>query len=301
MKNVRWLLAGMAAVAAGCSSILVRPAVDEVKTMAIVSVYMNRDFYNVKAPKAQQGGLDLKRALADAGLKKTGLAEKMNLGREQQMIVSHALMEYNKALSGVGRWKIMPITNVLKNPAYQKVFKDNQTSGFFDTLAKDLDRGGFITPADLPFFDANAAAGSRHTKTTYGGDAKDPREQYRKVLADLAKALKVDAVAIVQMDMAYRFGKLGKLTVMGETKAIPVVATRVVAVTKNGELAVNTDGVSGGGGKRYEGPSTSLLEKGYIDLRDKNDRRVNAYNEAVSKAADGMQQTLTTAFAKLKP
>src|SRR5687767_4583514 len=97
MKSMRWGSLGLAAVlAAGCSSILVRPAVDNVKTMAIVSVYMNRDFYNLKAPKAQQGGLDLKRALADAGLKKTGLAEKMDLGREQQMIVSHALMEYNK-------------------------------------------------------------------------------------------------------------------------------------------------------------------------------------------------------------
>jgi hypothetical protein len=299
-RVIRGLLSLSLIALSGCSGILVRPAVDNVQTVAIVSLYMNRDFYNVKAPKAQQGGLDLARSLADAGLKKTGLADKLDLGREQQMIISHALREYNAHLADLGRWKVLPVTDLLKTPAYQKLYKANQANGFFDALAKDLKRGGWITPADMPYFSADSVAGSRHQKTTYGGQAKDPLQESRRVLGELARQLKVDAVAIVHMDMAYRFGKMGTLTVFGETKAIPSVSSRVVLVTKEGEIAVNTDQIAPGGGKRFEGPSTSLIEKGHLNLKDKDGKRVNAYNEAVSKAAQGMKTTLGTAFAKLK-
>ena len=36
---------------AGCASILVRPAADNIKTVALISVFMNRDFYDVKDPR----------------------------------------------------------------------------------------------------------------------------------------------------------------------------------------------------------------------------------------------------------
>ena len=45
----------LALTLSGCASIVMRPAVDDVRTVALVSVYMNREFYNTRSPLAGEG------------------------------------------------------------------------------------------------------------------------------------------------------------------------------------------------------------------------------------------------------
>lgn len=291
-------LTGTALILAGCASILVRPGINTVKSVAVVSVYMNREIYNAASPKAAGGAMDLVKSLVKAGLKKTGIDQKLNLEREEQMIISHALKEYNAALASVGRWQVKPVEDLVNKPAYRQLIEGNQTKSFFDAVANDMVNGGWVTPTDFPFFSTDDVAGTRHTKTY--GNVKDPKADARKVLADLARALDVDAVAVVQVDAAYRFGKLGRLSLGSTTMAKPTVSSRVVMVTKDGDLAVNTDEINPGAGKRSEGPSVGLVENGRVNLRDDNDKRVNAFNEAISKSAEDMRKTLEKAFSKLK-
>ena len=101
---------------AGCSKILYRPAIDNVKSVALISVYMNRDFYNIKAPKAsesQQALTTLKRAV----LKETGVQDKLDETFNVQYldIVSYAVKKYSEVLDGMGPFRIEPIDKILSN------------------------------------------------------------------------------------------------------------------------------------------------------------------------------------------
>jgi len=51
---------GLAVILGGCAGTQIKPSAKNVKKLAIVSLYMNHDFYNIKSPRAGEGQAVLK-------------------------------------------------------------------------------------------------------------------------------------------------------------------------------------------------------------------------------------------------
>lgn len=293
----------------GCGSILMQPAVDEVKTVAIASVYMNKTFYNIKSPKADSGA-----AAFNTLLQATGkvVADKLDIHAEQdpldevdpeQMkIISYALMGYNEQLSSFGRWQMVPPEQVVSNDYYRSLQakeedSDSMAVNFLSAYLDESRKQKWVKPIGVEYIPVSSVIKDSNTKSY--GDVEDPTEPGRKAMAQLCKELGVDAVGILQFDMGYRFNKLAKITLGSRTLAVPTISHQLVLVNKNGEIAVNTGAIVKGAGERYEGDTVGMVKGEEVILKHKAGKAVNSYNLALDKGAEGLRESLAKAFSKL--
>jgi hypothetical protein len=128
------------------------------------------------------------------------------------------------------------------------------------------------------------------------GSAQHSPEEMRQALAGLCRDLNVDAVAVIEFDMAYR-KILFNLDFIGGIPAIPSVSAALVLVDRNGEIVVNSGLITKGQGRRFEGTTVSMLNRGTVRL---NDASIAAYCRALDKSADDMKRRLTKALGKKK-
>lgn len=281
----------------GCSGILMQPAIDDVKTVAVASVYMNKDFYNIKSPKAAEGNAAFKSLLAAAGAvaaDKLGVKKEVDpldeVDPEQMKIIAYGVQSYMNELDALGKWQLLPLDRVLQNGYYKQMSQDNPTSTlgkFVSAYLSDQEKAKWVTPIGF------------NVITTGSVLDKESGEAGRKAMAELCRELNVDAVAILQYDMGYRFNKLAKITLGSRTLAVPSVASQLVVVNKNGEVAVNTGNIPKGAGDRYTGKTVGMVKGDVLILKHKNDKAVNNYNLALEKSATGMKERLAKAYEKL--
>jgi hypothetical protein len=284
----------------GCGKILLRPAIDKVKSVALVSVYMNRDFYNIKTPKADESKAALK-TLGRALMKETGVMDKIDntFNAEYLAIASFAVKKFSEQLDGLGPFHIEPMENILKNASYQNFVGDAAKGQPFPALASIgavIKSADWYTAPNMIFIPADALVEGAGQHTTYIGKTKNPRAEFRAEMGKLCQSLGVDAVAIVQLDMAYKKPFLS-LKLIGADPAGPRVASSLVVINKDGEVAVNTGLFERGEGEYAEGDNAPMLRKGEVFLSDKS---VNSYCQAIEKSCEAMKKTLAKAFSKLK-
>lgn len=124
---------------------------------------------------------------------------------------------------------------------------------------------------------------------------KDTGKDMRASLAELAKALNVDGVAVIALDMGYRYGNFGKITILGTTLAKPSVGLRMIVVNTNGDIAVNIPNV-----QRFEGSSCGMVSHDVLVLSHPENKAVKVYDEAIEKAALKATKVMTKEFAKIK-
>lgn len=304
MKKWQGIVVLLVFFLAGCGSILVRPAVDDVKKVAIVSVYMNKDFYNIKSPRSQEGTNAFNKLLGGVVKKGMGeLGEKLSEDMEQDQIVTYGLKMYADQLKDVGGWQIVALNEVVNNEAYQKLIESNVKGSLPKALVSVLQeerKNYWVTPDKMHYIPISSVV--KTGKTYYYGDAKDPQAETRKALGQLCQDLRVDGIALVELDMGYRFGKIGKLTwssgLGGATSAIPSVSSALVVINKNGEVAVNTGLIARGGGERYEGDSAPMVKNDKVVLKNDSNRIVEVFNQAIEKSAIGLKEKLAKAFSK---
>jgi hypothetical protein len=284
----------------GCGSILLRPAVDNVKTVALVSVYMNRDFYNIKEPKADESKAALK-TFGRALMKETGVLDKIDTTFNVQFmqIVSYAAKHFSEQLDGVGPIRIEPMENVLRNPSYQNFIAEAAKDQPFPSLASigaAIKSADWFTAPNMIHIPADLIVEDAGKHTTYLGKTKDPRAEFRKQLVDLCKSLNVDALAIVQLDMAYKKPFLS-INLGGGDPAAPRIASSLFMVNKDGEVAVNTGLLGRGEGEYAEGDNAPMLRGGSVHLTDKS---VSSYCATIDKTCADMKKKLAKAYSKLK-
>ncbi len=284
----------------GCTKILLRPAIDNVKSVAVVSVYMNRDFYNIKAPKADESK-DAFKTLGRALMKQTGVMDKIDTTFNVQFmqIISYAVKKYSEQLDGLGPFRVEPMENVLRNPSYQEFIAQAAKDQPFAALASigaAIKSADWFTAPNMIHVPADMIVEGGGMHTTYLGKTKDPRAEFRKELANLCKSLNVDALAIVQLDMAYKKAFISINLGEGDAAA-PRVASSLVVVNKDGEVAVNTGLFGRGEGKYVDGSNAPMLRKGFVHLTDKS---VSSYCGAIDKSCAAMKKELEKAFSKLK-
>ena len=216
----------------GCASIIMRPAVDDVRTVALVSVYMNREFYNTRSPLAGEGQAAVaslveaaSRAAFEKLLDREAESDAIDVyDPERTRIISFAVQRYRDQLDALRGWRLLPAERVVRPD--------------------------------------------------------------------------VDAVAILELDMAYRFNRFSKITFFGTTLAVPTVSHSLVVVNRRGQVAVNTGPVVRGGGERYEGDTVGMVKHEDLVLKHKNDKAVHSYNLAISDAAEALREQLEGALKR---
>ncbi len=276
----------------GCGGMITKkPAVLDVKKVAIVSIYANTDIHDAEAQKSG-GKINLLKALVGA------VAPEKNIETDEYVqLATYGLKSFGEELSGVTQWNLVPPDQVIRNKKFQALTKSPDSSGMGDFLnaLRKAKAASWVTPPGMPYIPMTSLTYGNQSVTIMG--QKDPVEAGRENMAALCKDLNVDAVAVIGLDLAYKKGWLSGMSGTGIFGGIlgiatPVVAYEMIMVTKDGQLAVETPMFSQGGGEYVEGPGAPMLKQGRPYLKDSKQEAVQAYVQALQKSASALKTVL---------
>jgi len=255
---------------AGCgAAILKKPEVLSVKKLAIVSVAINTDTYNIEEAK-EKSGLDV-RALK----KLVGMEESIDTDPYLQLATA-GLEAFTTTLNDMPQWDLIPPADVLNNEAYK--------------AATWQGKAFFVAPPGMhliPFADA-ARSGS-----TTVVDGKEIHEEARKKLGQMAKDLGVDGVVVIEIDFGYEpvflSGMKGTGLLSGiRAPAKPSVSTAILIVTQDGTIAAQSPAIVKGQGTRYAGEKVPMIHSGKVDLKDDEGKSIKGAADTILMAAQGL-------------
>ena len=241
----------------GCfTSIVKKPEIDQVKRVAILSLYADQ-----KVP-------------SDKG---TGIVKDWD-DKVRLQVADDALNTYRKALSTLG-WQVVNPQKVLESREYQQAFKvsDNKTVSKVASFLQNVYQQQFFTPPGmLPIVLSDEVANTR-----YYGDAK--QDNPVATLAGMAKKLNVDAVVLVQMDYCYTGGTF---SLLGSGQAVMSAGASVKAINQKGDVVVNMPTVPRCDGKRGESKTSAIMLAGNLQFtRADKDRFRKMFIEATRESA----------------
>lgn len=222
----------------GCfSSIVKKPDIDQVKKVAILSLYADQ-----KVPNDKGRGIV------------THWDNKVRL-----QVAEDALNTYQAELAKLG-WKVVSPTKVLESKDYQQAFaiaKPDTATGKFGSLLKNIYQQQFFTPAGmLPIPLDDSAANTR-----YYGDAA--RDNPRVRLGEMARKLGVDAVVLIQLDYCYGGGTF---SLLGTGQAVMSAGSSIKAVNQKGDMVVNMPAVARCDGQRGESETSAVMINGNLQF-----------------------------------
>lgn len=211
--------ASLSACAGGSMVRVAKPEIDGVKKLAVVSVYSNSELYNV-------GGGGQLTALASMIAKKSG---NKGLALSGTKLVDHALEAFTAELGKVKGWAVIPPQAMMESPEY-KAFAENFTASQPKAAGAIT---GFVFSAPQGMITANMV----NSRTS---------QQYLQQFGKLCGDLNVDAVAVIQLDMAYA----PYAAVMGSGTAKASVAADVKVINRDGKFVATTPDIMKGKGMR---------------------------------------------------
>lgn len=256
----------------GCTSIVKKPEIDQVKKVAILSLYADQ-----KVPNEKGMGVV------------THWDNKVRL-----QVAEDALLTYQKELSKLG-WQVVSPQKVLESKEYQQAFavpesKADTGTGKFANLMKNIYQQQFFTPAGmLPVILDDSSANTKY----YGDLAK---ENPRTRLGGMARKLGVDAVLLIQLDYCYGGGTF---SLLGTGQAVMTAGSAIKAVNQNGDMVVNMAAVPRCDGERGESKTSALMVNGNLQFTSTaKDRFRNMFIEATRASAGMTVEQIRKAMAK---
>jgi len=270
----------------GCAAPIVKkPQALTVKTLAIVSVYTNETIFDVEE---KTGQTDVLKALKKVVSGEQGLKD------ENVQIATAALQTFSEELNGLGQWVVVPPAKVFEHPAYQAFARKTSEGGALRRLADTA----WAAPPGVPVVQREYLTGVPGQIQIGRDDTKEPRE----TLGALCRELGVDAVAVVEVSLAYKTGWLSGMRGTGlfsgvHGRAKPSVASSLVAVMQDGRIALQTEDVTRQ--DRYVSENAPMLLKGRVDLKgDSGQESIVQFNAAVKASAAAMKQAIAKELAK---
>jgi hypothetical protein len=216
MQNNQRISLALAFVLGGCASIVKKPEIDQVKKVAIVSLYARDDVPEKKGRGHVQGW--------DVNFK--------------QQLMGDALKNFEAKFSKLG-WQVVPGAQFVASKEYQSAFQVKTAStnkvarglaAFGNLVQKVRNDLGFFTPKGMHaihFSDENANTYS------YGDAANDnPKNK----LGALAKQWGLDAVIIVQLDYCYAGGTW---SMAGTGEANITAGSSVRMINSDGKMVID--------------------------------------------------------------
>ena len=256
------LIIGLAA----CTSIVKKPDINNVKKVALVSVYGNQNIRELK-----QSGWARQSEVV------TGFND-----QQRQKVAELALNYYEAKLKEMGSWKVLPVQQMLTSAKFSAAMKElravkdasgkkvdeSSLSGKLGQFLTNVAEMGYLSPAGmhpLPISDENRNASQGVIKS----------------LVKLAKDLDVDAVAVVQIDLAYTGGTF---SLGGTGTAVASVASSIKLVDKNGVVVVDYPNVSDKT-RRFKSETSSGMLQGKLIFNAKLETMLK---EAIIASADDL-------------
>jgi hypothetical protein len=292
---------------AGCASIEVRkPDINAVKKIAIVSVTSNYRIRDVKEKERAQADGDLGQlgmSLADAVIK----GSRSDAIKAQVQVVTHGAAELSAMFSKINGWTILPVGDVIANPAYAEMFAPKQGGGKVDGPIAGLLQGAasadWVVPegmGTLPLASVVPGKGAGKTVSFVNGKrVANPTEEARADLGRLCAELGVDAVVVAEVKLSYTKAFLtgisgGGLLGIGKTRSTrkPVVEANVAIVDSKGQLVVATKP----GWKAVEGDPAPMLLGNEVDLADDKGECVKQYNAAIDASVKELEGMIAKAL-----
>jgi hypothetical protein len=271
-KKDIFLVPLLLSVLSGCTSIVMKPDIDRVKKVAILSLYADQ-----KVPHEKGMGIV------------THWDNKVRL-----QVAEDALTTYQKELGRLG-WQVVSPQKVLESKEYQQAFavpenKADTGAGKFAGFLKNVYQQQFFTPAGmLPIPLDDSAANTKY----YGDLAQDnPRAR----LGGMAKKLGVDAVVLIQIDYCYGGGTF---SLLGTGEAVMTAGSSIKAVNQDGNMVVNMPVVARCDGKRGASETSALMVNGNLQFTTSaKDRFRKMFIEATRASAAMTIEEIRKAMAK---
>jgi len=249
----------MLIVLAGCSTTIKvsKSELRKINTIAVVSVYSNSTIYTGKKDKGDKVSTQtVMKALANTALKKTQIGKDLK-GQQQatyQLLLRQTQQQAEHYFSGIEGWQLKPFEEFKNIPAFQELSKAKKRDGTMGKISSFLmdavighDSDGWIIREGMPFLPLDRLAGHSFKKKMkrengewvedFGGDffSDDDSHNVRKDYANLCNILGVDAIAIVELDIANK----GFLNLKFVNIYRPLTNAKVMVINKFGGPAVN--------------------------------------------------------------
>jgi hypothetical protein len=269
-KNLLVLPILMLALSGCFMSIVKKPDIDQVKKVAILSLYADQ-----KVPHE----------------KGMGVVTQWD-GKVRLQVAEDALNSFQKELGKLG-WQVVSPQQVLDSQEYQKAFavaKPDSSAGKFANLLKNVYQQQFFTPAGMlpiPLDDSTA-------NTQYYGDAA--KDNPRAKLGAMARKLGVDAVVLIQVDYCYGGGTF---SLLGTGEAVMSAGSSIKAVNQQGNMVVNMPAVALCDGTRGESETSAVMVNGNLAFTSSaKDRFRKMFIEATRASAAMTVAEIQKAIAK---
>lgn len=265
----------------GCGAKYVnRPTADSVRKVAIVSVHSNIGLSYVTGESGGEFSVSEVLSAVNAVGKAAG-SNKTVADFGGTRLVEHANAIAQSEFAAVKNWSIVPTAQVLANPAYAEFRKAKQDElNGVGALGKISEAGWVIVPG-MAFVSLN---------TTDCGGAIVAGE--RKKLGQLAAALGVDAVAVIQLangyDVSDTFGSQSGL-------AYANVGIDVKMVNKDGDFVVQTPDVGPKQGLRFQSEDSVSMVAGVMPFNEKTE---GMYRYAISRGLTGIRTKVDQELSK---
>jgi hypothetical protein len=280
----------------GCSSIQIDKSAANIKKLAVISIYMNYNFYDVNPKKEEKKNHFNNKALNILEdivtdiitLPEIFVFDQGDGMKERNEILDYALQIYSKQISSLGKWELIPVDSVLD---YYKKSKFNNESSLqneklqAEVINKQIDSSEYIAATGMEVVQIEDILRSRYNIFPIDFNRSSRIENTKKSLSQLAREIGVDGVLIVKLDMGYSRDNFVFSSL--ETEDRPDISLALAIITKDGDVAVKVNT-----GERFEGEGTLLvteIEEGdTVDTKD----AVIAYKEAVKKSAMSLKESL---------
>jgi len=284
----RMIFVAMLIVMTGCASPLVkRPAANDVKKIAFISVYSNASIYDIKNAKKTDTLNILGKVINGND----------NINDENVQLSTFALKHYSEHLS-TKQWEVVNPSEILKHQAYKNFVSDAKGDGVLGFLNK-LESASWAVPPGMVYFPYEAVVNKPGPYQL----GRLPKQKSRELLAQLSKQLGVDGVGIVYVDLAYKkpfMSMSGGILGMGRGSAIPQISSEMVVVNSKGEIALQTSPVIKGGGERFKSEDKApMLINGRVVLTgEEGQEAIGAFSEAIKKNAKAMKVKINKELTK---
>ena len=255
-----------------------RPEIDQIKKLAIVSIVANQ---RIKRTDGRGGAFS---------------ASNSNDWADTRVQLIHYASEiFTKALRAATGWKIIPASEIVRNDRYRGIVAiavdpETEKAEAVMVFAKEPAKDFVTLPGMEPLFltqDSDFKPNPSRKKDKSVTDemmAEQDQQEQQEKLRQLAHALEVDAVALIQLQFSYRRIPSQK----GGFIAKPMLTSELNILTKEGKLALQTDRLNRT--KRFlsdaEVPVISgemILEKAATPYKRLIDQNVNFIVERIKK------------------
>ncbi len=197
--------------ACGTPPILIKPHSDQVKKVALVNVYANRGVRSFDGA-SKMAGLT---ALASMVTKKEGKDEgEIDFGGTR--LVKYGVATFDDEFAKIEGWDVVPSDQVLASKAYQDFVKRADDLFPNDAMRK-LNQLSYLTPDKMVYL---------------VGEGREGKS--KQMLTQLAQELGVDAVAVMEMDVAYT----ASTSVGGTGTASAYAGVSLLMVNRYGDYAI---------------------------------------------------------------